>query len=563
MAHLLEHMIFKGTTNLSESDINVVCQKLTGDANAFTSQDYTCYTFRLPSNAWQVGISILAECMQNATFNPQMLSSELKAVIEELRLYRDDYQGVLVEQMITSLFPEHPYRNSIIGTKADLCNLNRDDLYAFYKKHYHPRNAVLVVAGDVDTQQVFEVAERDFGYIPSPEHYEKEVFAFRMISSRAAPRSIARLMLPGFITIGVWPINDKSRAKIEKIVEEELALLCAHGVHDWEFTAAKKRTLVDFSSLLESTERQAFVIGNSFVATRDEHFVEKYLAAVTATTKQDLIDFFRRTFNQSQVHKGYLLPITKPEDMKTFVALQAESDALETNILANHTRTLPVEQATWANTLTVPGLPSFSYPKPQTYACSNGMEIVYHNNQLVPQVVCLLSFKANHLYESDEQSGIIGFLLRVITDSSQSADAQAFAQMLESEGISLGASGDGIVIRCLSKDFEKALTILSDLLLHPSLRIDSIEKTRQQIISEIDELWDSPIDFIDQMAKELVYQSHPYHKNGLGSKESINRITKKDLEAIYRTFITPHETVVVVVGDIGHVNLPERFAAPL
>src|SRR5260221_1808279 len=78
MAHLLEHMMFKGTKNLSESDINLICQKLTGDANAFTSQDYTCYTFRLPSHAWQVALEIFAECMQHARFDSQMLASELK-----------------------------------------------------------------------------------------------------------------------------------------------------------------------------------------------------------------------------------------------------------------------------------------------------------------------------------------------------------------------------------------------------------------------------------------------------------------------------------------------------
>ena len=94
MAHLIEHMLFKGTQELSESDINLISQKLTADANAFTSQDYTCYTFRLPSNVWQMALRIFADCMQNARFDKDMLASELKAVIEELRMYRDDFQGV-------------------------------------------------------------------------------------------------------------------------------------------------------------------------------------------------------------------------------------------------------------------------------------------------------------------------------------------------------------------------------------------------------------------------------------------------------------------------------------
>jgi zinc protease len=178
MAHLIEHMIFKGTRLLSESDINLVCQKLAGDANAFTSQDYTCYTFRLPSQTWTTALAIFAECMQSATFDKQMLASELKAVIEELRMYRDDFQGNLLEQMLPSIFPGHPYSEPIIGSKFDLCALDRDMLYAFYKKHYHPGNAVLVVVGDVTVQEAFDAAVAHFGSIASPVGYVRDTHYF-------------------------------------------------------------------------------------------------------------------------------------------------------------------------------------------------------------------------------------------------------------------------------------------------------------------------------------------------------------------------------------------------
>ena len=614
MAHLIEHMLFKGTKNLSESDLNLICQKLTIDANAFTSQDYTCYTFRLPSHLWETTLELLAECMQHARFDPEMLASELKAVIEELRMYKEDFQGSLLEQIIASMFPEHPYHNPIIGSKVDLCALNRDDLYAFYKKHYHPANGVLVLTGNIEPDLVFAAAERLFGHIPSPKEYTKNKFhiqddlvarstvlfrptngpwycyaykvpgfqegknhlldiASLILASGKSSRLYQRLVNQeklavdvdcsvydfferGLICIGVWPTEGQQPQIIEEILQEELAKLGQAPVHEWEFAAAQKRTQVDFTTLLESTEKQAFVIGNSYLATGDADFVEKYLAAVAATTKKQLQQFYAEIFNPSMEHKGYLLPITK-NDVKKMVALQMESEKLDNIILERHKRTKPVEPAKWANKITESPVSNFTFPKPQTFSLPNGLDLIYHDNALVPQVVGILSFKANYLYESAKNSGVFGFLLRVITDSTQDHDAEEFAKFLETEGIHLAAGSDSIVFRCLSSNLEKALKIVAAIIKNPTFHKASIEKVRQQMLCEIDEFWDAPLDFVDQIAKEAIYQDHPYHKLPLGDKKSVKALDKKDLQQIFETFISPKGANLVIVGDMEHADIHE------
>src|SRR5579871_3608886 len=92
IAHLIEHMIFKGTDTLSESDINVLVHKLSGVCNAFTSYDYTGYYFNFPTHHWREAFPIVADCMINCRFNEDMLNSEMKAVIQELKLYKDQYE---------------------------------------------------------------------------------------------------------------------------------------------------------------------------------------------------------------------------------------------------------------------------------------------------------------------------------------------------------------------------------------------------------------------------------------------------------------------------------------
>lgn len=617
MAHLIEHMLFKGTKHLSESDHNLICQKLTANANAFTSQDYTCYTFRLPSHVWEVALEIFAECMQYARFDEQMLNSEVKTVIEELRLYKEDFQGNLLEQMISSLFSGHPYQEPIIGSKYDLCNLKRDNLYAFYKKHYHPTNAVLVITGDIKPEEVFEAAQRHFGHIFSPTDYIKDNFymsddlvtktttLFRPVNTpwycyaykvpgleegKNHLLDIASLMLAagkssrlyqrlvnkekvaidvdcsvydffekGFLCIGVWPIDGQGSGDIEVIIQEELDLLKQQPVHDWEFEAARKRTMVDFTSLLESSEKQAFVIGNTYLATRDVNFIESYLGAIENTTKKQIQTFFKDFFNLSQQHKGYLFPVVK-QDIKKLISLQMQSDELEQTILHQHKRITPIEPAQWANTITQSPITRFSYPKPKMCTLKNGLEVIYHHNGLVPQVVCIISFKANHLYEMEKQAGIFGFLLQTITDSTKHHTPDEFAKFLETEGIYLAASADNIVFRCLSRDFEKALKILSLILVHPMFNKQSIEKIRQQMVSMLDEFWQSPIDFIDQIAKEVIYQKHPYHKNPLGAKNSIKKLNIKDIEQCFNKFISPHQATLVMVGDFDEAKLPSLLS---
>ena len=173
IAHLIEHMIFKGTDILSESDINVLVHKLSGSCNAFTSYDYTGYLFNFPSHNWKEALPVVVDCMTNCTFKEDMLSSEMKAVIQELKMYKDQYDRSLLSEMIGMIFADHPYHYPIIGYKQDLWSVSGKDLHAFYKKHYQPNNATFIVVGDVDTQEVFDLAERYFGVIENHSDHQK------------------------------------------------------------------------------------------------------------------------------------------------------------------------------------------------------------------------------------------------------------------------------------------------------------------------------------------------------------------------------------------------------
>ena len=151
LAHLVEHMIFKGTDVPSESDIDTIARKYGATFNAFTAWDTTSYYFEIDKNNWKHFLPILSDCMQNARFDPQHLVSEVKAVVQELKMGKDNFFRLILYKACELGFPpNHPYHTPVIGYKEDLLNLTADRVKAFYKEYYRPDRATLFIVGDVD-----------------------------------------------------------------------------------------------------------------------------------------------------------------------------------------------------------------------------------------------------------------------------------------------------------------------------------------------------------------------------------------------------------------------------
>ena len=153
LAHLLEHMIFKGTPTISEIDIALITKKLSGWCNAHTSADWTNYEFNVPAHNYDQTLPILADCMRNCTFKQDLLNAEFKVVIQELKMNRDNYPRSLVLGLNSAIFADHPYHYPTIGFKQDIWDINQEHLLKFYHKHYVPNNATLVIVGDVNPDE--------------------------------------------------------------------------------------------------------------------------------------------------------------------------------------------------------------------------------------------------------------------------------------------------------------------------------------------------------------------------------------------------------------------------
>lgn len=163
LSHLLEHMMFMGTEKYPAGTFSSMLAEVGARDNAFTGRDYTAYHQLMGKNNLEISFALESDRMLNLIFSPDKFASELEVVKEERRLRTDDNPNALVyEQLYATAFINSPYHHPIIGWMNDLNHLTIGDLKQWYERWYAPNNATLVVAGDVQPQAVFALAEKHF-----------------------------------------------------------------------------------------------------------------------------------------------------------------------------------------------------------------------------------------------------------------------------------------------------------------------------------------------------------------------------------------------------------------
>jgi zinc protease len=168
IAHFLEHLMFKGTAAVPPGGFAALIARNGGRDNAFTTQDYTAFHETIGRDQLELIMRLEADRMTGLLLDDKILLPERDVVLEERRMRIDNEPAALLgEQLRATLFLHHPYRNPTIGWPNEIRRLGTDDALVSYRKWYAPNNAILVIAGDVDSAEVRPLAERYFGPIPA------------------------------------------------------------------------------------------------------------------------------------------------------------------------------------------------------------------------------------------------------------------------------------------------------------------------------------------------------------------------------------------------------------
>lgn len=614
LAHFLEHMVFKGTGHLAESDINVITHKLAGYCNAFTSYDTTMYLFDMPTQHWYEVLPLFADCMQNARLDQEHLNSELKAVIQELKMYRDDYVGHLFEELTSTIFADYPYHYPIIGFKQDLWNLERDALLKFYKKYYIPNNATLVIVGDVGPAEVFNKVTSVLGNIPGDPTYMKQKFyknedviakSITMQRPVEASTALCAWVIPGlnssteyiatyvnwllgqgrgsrlykkivdelqlatdlnsfihnFFEYGLFILefqlaDPDNFARIQEVVSQEILELMRTGWTEKEERRAEKKIEIDYVSLFESSQKVGMALGETYLATGDEQYVVQFLDKGAQFTRLDISRFIQRYLRPTVMHTGLLVPISHQEQNHLDV-LQDASDVVDAHILQARIRSTDIEPARHAHTIYAQPPSPCTAPRGQSIKLDNGLTVIFYHHPDLPMIEVVLDLKIKHYQDPYLLQGLSLCTSHMILEGTRTYSAYELALELESYGISLSVDPGCISMTSLKDDLVKGLEFLKEVLLYATLPEESLEKIKQRMMSDLDAYWDEPLEFINQLVREELYKNHPYSKHLLGTHETLPRISHKDIVRWYQEAYTPDGATLIIVGDIARYDIPQ------
>ncbi|MGO4739431.1 M16 family metallopeptidase [Bosea sp. 2KB_26] len=191
IAHFLEHLMFKGTARWPAGEFSKIVAGYGGQENAFTSFDYTAYFQRVPKEHLRAMMDYEADRMTGLAFDESVVAPERDVVLEERRMRVDaDPAAQLGEEFSSALFVHHPYGTPIIGWEHEIEGLTRDDAFTYYQRFYTPENAILVVAGDTDLDEVRTLAEATYGQIAA-----RGQAPVRKRPAEPAPRAARRVSL--------------------------------------------------------------------------------------------------------------------------------------------------------------------------------------------------------------------------------------------------------------------------------------------------------------------------------------------------------------------------------
>ena len=212
LAHFLEHLMFKGTAKVPPGTFAQTINEVGGQENAFTATDYTAFYQRVPRESLETLMGFEADRMTGLVLHDENVLPELDVVLEEQnQRVANDPAAQLTEQVMAALYLNHPYGRPVIGWRHEIETLTREDALAFYRRFYTPNNAVVVIAGDVDPEQVHALAQTTYAKVarrselgPRLRPQEPRPVAMRQVTfadARVAQPNLNRsYLVPSFAT---------------------------------------------------------------------------------------------------------------------------------------------------------------------------------------------------------------------------------------------------------------------------------------------------------------------------------------------------------------------------
>ncbi len=610
LAHLLEHMIFKGTSLLTEGDIDAIARKYGADFNAFTSNDMTSYFFEADSQNWEHFLPVLADCMQNARFDDQHLASEVKAVIQELRMYRDSHFHMMLEHAFTTLFPaNHPYHFPIIGYKEDLADLSGARLKAFYDKYYHPSRAVLCIVGDIDIEDALSKAKAAFAsivcnasdhtpaFIPLHNNLTatsstmyKEIHdeqlglywripglnagnflvpsaveyilgggldsrLYRLLVDEKQIASSVRVSAEQMVDAGLFLISiEPKQGKVEECkaaVIEQMQTVINDGFSDVELYKMVKNRQRQHMLALHNLHDFVYQWLSSYFVTRDELAFFEEANEYAKITPVELQAFAAQWLTPRDMHSILLCPL--PQSAREIWGQeQAKEEEYYAYLLERHKRTEPLAEASYVHTLPAAKPLMFTFPQPTRIErqMGNDLTVISHTDRSLPLVSVALVFK-DSAYIARALEGVgVDVMMSLLLEGSKGLTKQQIVEFFDLNGAQYAYNGRGMSLLVGTSSFAGVFAHGFTVLRHPAFTQQAFEKIRDIYIHSYQQKKDSAKQMALRTLKQLLYPKHPYGWSFDDAIQYLQNLTLAEISRLHEHYIRPSQVVLSVAGDV-------------
>jgi zinc protease len=573
LSHLLEHLMFKGTPTRGNSEMAQQLHDLGGHLNAYTSFDRTVYHVDLPSDHALAALDILSDAIFNSTIPPEEYDKEMEVIRREFAMGRDNPDSEIGRLIFRTAFARHPYRHPVIG-HLDLFNqVTRDDVFRYYRERYAPQNLTLIVCGAVEPAAIFKYAEESLAKYPRrpmdtvyleeepaqmqprlmrcefPTQLTRIALAYPIFgiehpdtpaldllatlagggrSSRLNQACVEKLGLAEQLEAfayapaghGLWGVEARCAPETEAAllaeVRRQVAAFRDAAPDDAELERAKRQSQLHHLHGQKTMSGKAGSLGRGWLYQRDPQFNARYHERIERVSPEEILAVAQRYFLPE---REILVSLVPPAT--------AKGDA-------------------------PPAAIASARPQPELIPLATQGRALYLPQTALPLLSLRAVLPGGLLTEPEGQPGLSRLAANLLVKGTRRRNAEQLAQDVEQLGGSLNSDAGNnsavLLLDLLSSDLQPGLDIFTEMLTEaaPTEAELLIEKRKQ--LSLLQAELDYPMAAARDLVRAALYPGHPYGGKNLGTPESIDSITLKDIATYQSSRLLTQQMILTVTG---------------
>ena len=572
ISHLLEHMVFKGSKRFPAPDYRERLRFLGASINGATGYDYTYYYVSVPTHNWKEAFTILSSLVFEPEFNEQAFLKEKEVVKAEIRMREDDPSAVASRLLWENSFYMHPYSFPVLGYEDKFESISLDELKRYHEKLYVASNAVVSIIGPLEENNFLEGVESDLSDVRSG---STNILYSYQTAGRQTSLEVnkdfpcERLYIRvGFPTTNLLDedtpaldvlasvLGQGRSSVLNRILKNEKALVFGIGAYNYTPTykglfivsavATPKNKLLIEEELIEILREPGKYITNKDLKRAKKGIYSQHIFGLQEGIAAALdIGLYDLTTGDSRFLLSYLNNIERvtTEDLKR-VAREY----------------LDWEKSTWINCEPADEEKKeekqreVSPFQTERFVLDNGLPVLLTERTELPIVGISVVVPGGSLFENKDISGISNLTSRMLLEGTRKRSARKIREDIESLGGAIstfsGRHSMGVRIEVPSREIDKALEVLSDILLNSSFSKEEIKKQKDLINGQIQARDEDIFSYTFYMLNKDIYKNHPYGLSSIGEKSSVDMLTREDLLNFYNRFFAPKDAVLSIVGNI-------------